>query len=650
MVDHNVSEARSALREREWQRAHELFLRADAAGVLVPDELDAMADAAFGCGRQDASLAARERALDGFAAARMPADAAAMALKLANVHVRRGEFTLVAGLVEQAEDLLRGEPEGPAYGLLSWVQGMLAILGPRDLEAASALATSTIELGRRFANHDVEVLGLAMRAEVLLKRDQLDDGGVLIDQAMTVALGATLAPWVSCHVLCRTMTVCQEVGDLRRAQQWCDATRVAAGRERTIPLLGDCRVHHAQLLTWQGDWREAEQEASAGIEELPRDLLHVCLASYELGEIALRRGDFDAAQEHLQRTHELGFRSPQPALAHLRAAQGRGRAAMTMLRVSLEDEELPVVRSLLLSAEAEIGATCGDSATAEQAASELAALASRNPGECVTACWRSATGAAALARGDTANACRVLRDAVRRWTRLRARHRTAAARMLLAQAYLAQDDPDDAELELRAALHAFEQLGARPDAERARLALRQLTLGGDTGRGERPVTRAFMFTDIVNSTPLVAALGDHAWRQLLRWHDRVLREIFREHHGHEIDHPGDGFFVTFDGAYDALCCAQDIQRRLERHRRDAGFAPQVRVGVHVDEAMQVDDGYRGHGVHVAARIGAQAIGSEILVSRLTLEAAGSEFAVGETRSVVLKGVNHPVTVAPLLWS
>jgi class 3 adenylate cyclase len=53
---------------------------------------------------------------------------------------------------------------------------------------------------------------------------------------------------------------------------------------------------------------------------------------------------------------------------------------------------------------------------------------------------------------------------------------------------------------------------------------------------------------------------------------------------------------------------------------------------------------------VAARIGAHAIGSEILVSRLTLEAAGSEFAVGETRSVVLKGVNHPVTVAPLLWS
>ena len=650
MVEASVFEARSALRRREWERAHALFVGADGSGALEPADLDAMADAAFGCGRHDASLVARERARDAFAAAGMRADAAAVALKLANVRVRRGELPLVAGLVKQAEDLLGDEPEGPAHGLLSWVQGMLVVLGPRDLGAGSALATRTLELGRRFADYDVDTLGLALRAEVLLKQGEMDEGGGLIDQAMTVALAGSLAPWVSCHVLCRTMIVCQEVGDLRRAQQWVEATREAAVRDRTIPLLGDCRVHHAQLLTWEGKWRQAEQEAHAGLEQLPRDLLHVCLASYELGEIALRRGDLEAAQERLERTHELGFRSPQPALAHLRAAQGGGRAAIAMLRVSLEDEDLPVIRSLLLAAEAEIAATCGDAATAAQAASELAALATERPRECVTACALSATGAAALARGDAAEACRPLRDAVRRWARLSAPHRAAAVRMLLADAYVAQDDPDDAELELRAALHAFEQLGARPDAERARSALRRLSTGGDRAGGERRVTRAFMFTDLVNSTPLVAALGDHAWQQLLQWHDRVLREIFREHHGHEIDHAGDGFFVAFDGADDALCCAQDIQRRLERHRREAGFAPQVRVGVHVDDALRVEDGYRGHGVHVAARIGAQAAGGEILVSRPTLEAAESHFAAGEPRSVNLKGVDQPVTLAPLLWA
>jgi class 3 adenylate cyclase len=221
--------------------------------------------------------------------------------------------------------------------------------------------------------------------------------------------------------------------------------------------------------------------------------------------------------------------------------------------------------------------------------------------------------------------------------------------MLLARAYIEQEDPDDAELELRAALHTFEDLGARPDAQRARMALRELR-GGDVEQREERVTRAFMFTDIVGSTPLVAALGDEAWERLLAWHDRTLRELFRAHGGREVDHAGDGFFVVFAGAADALRCGEDLQRRLERHRREAGFAPQVRVGVHLCEATRADGAYHGHGVHVAARIGTEAAGGEVLVSLAALEAAGPHFAAGEARSVPLKGVSAPVTLAPLLWS
>jgi class 3 adenylate cyclase len=164
------------------------------------------------------------------------------------------------------------------------------------------------------------------------------------------------------------------------------------------------------------------------------------------------------------------------------------------------------------------------------------------------------------------------------------------------------------------------------------------------------MTRVFMFTDIVGSTPLVAALGDEAWNRLLAWHDRTLREVFRAHRGQEVDHAGDGFFVVFAGAADALRCAEDLQRRLERHRREAGFAPQVRVGVHLAEATHADGGYQGHGVHLAARIGAAAAGGEVLLSRAVLEAAGPGFAAGEARSVSLKGVSEPVALAPLLWS
>ncbi len=80
---------------------------------------------------------------------------------------------------------------------------------------------------------------------------------------------------------------------------------------------------------------------------------------------------------------------------------------------------------------------------------------------------------------------------------------------------------------------------------------------------------------------------------------------------------GDGFFVGFDSPDDALACAVAIQRRLAEHRRSAGFAPKVRIGVHASGATQVGRNFSGKGVHEAARIAALADGDQIVASRAT---------------------------------
>ena len=101
------------------------------------------------------------------------------------------------------------------------------------------------------------------------------------------------------------------------------------------------------------------------------------------------------------------------------------------------------------------------------------------------------------------------------------------------------------------------------------------------GRGgpDRRVLKTFMFTDIVKSTNLAEAMGDGAWLELLRWHDETLRSTFASHQGEEVGTTGDGFFVSFDSPDAALACAVAIQRRLADHRRQHGFAPQVRIGL-----------------------------------------------------------------------
>jgi class 3 adenylate cyclase len=164
----------------------------------------------------------------------------------------------------------------------------------------------------------------------------------------------------------------------------------------------------------------------------------------------------------------------------------------------------------------------------------------------------------------------------------------------------------------------------------------------------RRVDKTFMFTDIEGSTKLVEALGDDAWQGILRWHDETLRSLFGEHRGEEVVATGDGFFVGFDSPDDALACAVAIQRRLADHRRSAGFAPKVRIGVHASGATQVGKNFSGKGVHEAARIAALADGDQIVASMTT--AADGRFPVSDAREIVLRGTSEPVEIVTVDWS
>jgi class 3 adenylate cyclase len=158
-----------------------------------------------------------------------------------------------------------------------------------------------------------------------------------------------------------------------------------------------------------------------------------------------------------------------------------------------------------------------------------------------------------------------------------------------------------------------------------------------------------MFTDIVRSTNLVEAIGDRAWTDVVRWHDEMLRSLFAEHGGEEIDHAGDGFFVAFGDVVEAVECGVAVQRALAAHRRTHGFAPQVRIGLHKSEAARHAGSYRGKGVHEAARISALADGGEILASAGTIVGSTVRFPTSDVRVVELKGVAEPTELVAIDW-
>jgi len=156
----------------------------------------------------------------------------------------------------------------------------------------------------------------------------------------------------------------------------------------------------------------------------------------------------------------------------------------------------------------------------------------------------------------------------------------------------------------------------------------------------------FLFTDIEGSTQLVKQLRD-GYGPVLGEHQRLLREAFAEHDGHEIDTQGDAFFVAFASAREAVLAAVEAQRAISRYPWPDSAPVRVRMGIHTGQASPVDGRYTGLAVHRAARICAAGHGGQVLVSQATqtlLEDEEEDLSVvfrdlGEQR---LKDLDRPV--------
>ena len=161
----------------------------------------------------------------------------------------------------------------------------------------------------------------------------------------------------------------------------------------------------------------------------------------------------------------------------------------------------------------------------------------------------------------------------------------------------------------------------------------------------------FLFSDIEGSTRLVKALREE-YPRVLAEHRRLVRAAVAAHGGREVDTAGDGFFVVFGDATQAVVCALEVQRALAAHRWPAGAAVRVRIGVHTGQAVLAGGGYTGVAVHRAARICAVARGGQVLISQAAQAVVEDEeedlgFTLVDAGEYRLKGLDRPVRLFQL---
>jgi len=173
------------------------------------------------------------------------------------------------------------------------------------------------------------------------------------------------------------------------------------------------------------------------------------------------------------------------------------------------------------------------------------------------------------------------------------------------------------------------------DAEPILQAAQEFLTGEAPGAGPEPdrVLSTVLFTDLVDSTGLVARLGDRRWSELLARYHEILRSQVARFGGREVDTAGDGFLACFDGPARAIrcaCAARDAVRRLDLA---------LRAGIHTGECQRSGDKLTGMAVHVGARVAGAAPGGEVWVSRTVRDlVAGSDLRFAERGEHALKGV------------
>lgn len=158
-----------------------------------------------------------------------------------------------------------------------------------------------------------------------------------------------------------------------------------------------------------------------------------------------------------------------------------------------------------------------------------------------------------------------------------------------------------------------------------------------------PAFRAIMFTDMVGSTEMTAALGDSRAVELLRAHDGIIRRCLGRHAGAEVKHLGDGIMASFFDVPAAVECARSIQREFAAYNQSVDNPINVRIGIHAGEPVEEGGDLFGSVVQLAARICAAASADGILVSREVRDACTfDDTAFASCGPRTLKGFPEPI--------
>ncbi|MGB3409821.1 MAG: hypothetical protein WBA45_01385 [Microthrixaceae bacterium] len=495
-----AAQIEAAIGRGEWSEALEML---DGDGsVRSAAMLELRARAAYGGGLFEASVEAWEdqhallyEAGDRAGAARSAAMVAMFLL------IDTGWMSPVRGWIQRAERLLEGCDDSPVHAVVAAIRGYERFMCG-DMESARQNADLAIELGQRLGSKAAEVIGGTAIARITILEGRVEEGLAQLNEVGVRLMSGDVDALTTGMMLCEVVCAAQGLALYDVASEWTDSMELWGRGEAFGGLHGRCRVHRAEILRVSGPCSAAEDEALRACDELrPWMRREFGWPLAELGNIRLRKGDLDGAEEAFLGAHQHVW-CPHPGLALVRLAQGRTAEALTLINDAVThpfrspSKERPPFGDLglapLLEAQVEIAVSAGDLELARCASQKCREIADSYHSPWLAASASLAEARTALLAGDLDGAVTVSTMAIAGWAEIGAPYETAVARLVLAEAQDRSGSHDSARLERQSAADAFQIFGASLYAARAR----ELLDDGSSTRSSTELDRAVDFQPV----------------------------------------------------------------------------------------------------------------------------------------------------------
>ena len=170
-------------------------------------------------------------------------------------------------------------------------------------------------------------------------------------------------------------------------------------------------------------------------------------------------------------------------------------------------------------------------------------------------------------------------------------------------------------------------------------------VGGAERSADAVHIRTFLIADVRGWTVFTQERGDEGAGKLAAKFARLVREVVEGRGGQLLELRGDEAMCVFGSPRQAIRAAADLQERfVEETLADPELPLTVGIGLDAGEAVEVEGGYRGGALNLAARLCSQAVAGEILASREVAHLARRVEGVTyqDRGSISLKGLSEPV--------